>query len=125
MSTPSDTRFDRRDALGKSAYKSFRDQTDIGQDTKWKDLPNGIKTEWRNVGEAVANTAKHFPEPALSAGSREAQLLASNAKLKRELATTTEAAKQAVMERDYYQARAKELETLLVNTIQSKPSFPC
>ena len=37
----------------------------------------------------------------------------------------TEAAKQAVMERDYYQARAKELETLLVNTIQSKPSFPC
>ena len=45
--------------------------------------------------------------------------------LERELAAMTEAAKQAVMERDYYQARAKELETLLVNTIQSKPSFPC
>lgn len=42
--------------------------------------------------------------------------------LERELAAMTEA---AVMERDYYQARAKELETLLVNTIQSKPSFPC
>ena len=45
--------------------------------------------------------------------------------LERELAAMTEAAKQAVMERDYYQARANELETLLVNTIQSKPSFPC
>lgn len=45
--------------------------------------------------------------------------------LERELAAMTEAAKQAVMERDYYQARAKELETLLVNTVQSKPSFPC
>jgi hypothetical protein len=42
--------------------------------------------------------------------------------LERELVTMTEA---AVMERGYYQARAKELETLLVNTIQSKPSFPC
>lgn len=71
MSTPSDTRFDRRDALGKSAYESFRDQTDIGYGTKWEDLPNGIQTEWRNVGVAVANTAKHFPEPALSAGDTE------------------------------------------------------
>jgi hypothetical protein len=47
------------------------------------------------------------------------------AELERELITMTEAAKQAVMERDYYQARAKELETLLVNTIKTPPSFPC
>jgi len=45
--------------------------------------------------------------------------------LERELAAMTEAAKQAVMERDYYQARAKELETLLVKTIKTPPSFPC
>jgi len=45
--------------------------------------------------------------------------------LERELITMTEAAKQAVMERGYYQARAKELETLLVNTIKTPPSFPC
>jgi hypothetical protein len=45
--------------------------------------------------------------------------------LERELFAMTEAAKQAVMERDYYQARAKELETLLVNTIKTPPSFPC
>ena len=45
--------------------------------------------------------------------------------LERELAAMTEAAKQAVMERDYHQARAKELETLLVKTIKTPPSFPC
>jgi len=37
----------------------------------------------------------------------------------------TEAAKRAVLERDYHQARAKELETLLVKTIKTPPSFPC
>jgi len=48
-----------------------------------------------------------------------------SAELERELATMTEAAKQAVMERDYHRARAKELETLLVKTIKTPPSFPC
>ena len=52
-------------------------------------------------------------------------LSAQVAELERELAAMTEAAKQAVMERDYHQARAKELETLLVKTIKTPPSFPC
>ena len=53
------------------------------------------------------------------------ELLEHSRELEQELAAMTEAAKQAVMERDYYQARAKELETLLVKTIKTPPSFPC
>lgn len=69
--------------------------------------------------DAVKTTSK-YPE----ASDYYGMLYHAN-QLERELVTMTEAAKQAVMERDYYQARAKELETLLVNTIKTPPSFPC